>query len=196
MVMDGHTTIEHNLPVAVLHNDVIQLWKQAGTAYTPTLIVNYGSSSGENYWYQHTQVWEKERLLRFTPRSVVDPRSRRRTMIPEEEYENGHILVSKQLKKLSDAGVKVNSGAHGQLNGLGYHWEIWMMAQGGMTNHEALKTATINPAQSLGLDDWIGSLQDGKLADLIVMERIRWNRFTTPRVCATRWSMAVCLMRI
>ncbi|HBK87781.1 MAG: amidohydrolase family protein [Cyclobacteriaceae bacterium] len=171
MVMDGHTTIEHNLPVAVLHNDVIQLWKQAGTAYTPTLIVNYGSSSGENYWYQHTQVWEKERLLRFTPRSVVDPRSRRRTMIPEEEYENGHILVSKQLKKLSDAGVKVNSGAHGQLNGLGYHWEIWMMAQGGMTNHEALKTATINPAQSLGLDDWIGSLQVGKLADLIVMDK-------------------------
>ena len=67
MVMDGHTTIEHNLPVAVLHNDVIQLWKQAGTAYTPTLIVNYGSSSGENYWYQHTQVWGKGKTVAVYP---------------------------------------------------------------------------------------------------------------------------------
>ena len=171
MILDGHTTIEHNLPIATLYNDVVQTWKQAGTGYTPTLIVSYGSVSGEYYWYQHSDVWEKERLLRFTPRFIVDTRSRYRTMLPEEEYENGHILISKQLKKLSDAGVKVNSGAHGQLNGLGYHWEIWMMQQGGMSNFDALKTATINPAQTLGLDDWIGSLQPGKLADLIVMDK-------------------------
>jgi imidazolonepropionase-like amidohydrolase len=154
-----------------LYNDVVQTWKQAGTGYTPTLIVSYGSVSGEYYWYQHSNVWEKERLLRFTPRFIVDTRSRHRTMLPEEEYENGHILVSRHLKKLTDAGVKVNSGAHGQLNGLGYHWEIWMMQQGGMTNFEALKTATINPAQTLGLDDWIGTLQPGKLADLIVLDK-------------------------
>lgn len=171
MILDGHTTIEHNLPVATLYNDVVQLWKNSQTAYTPTLIVSYGAVSGEYYWYQHTNVWEKERLLRFTPRSVIDPRSRHRTMIPEEEYENGHILVSKSLKKLNDAGVKINMGAHGQIQGIGAHWEIWMMKQGGMTNLEALKTATINSAQSLGLDDWIGSLQAGKLADLIVMDK-------------------------
>ncbi len=171
MILDGHTTIEHNLPVATLYNDVVDLWKNAKTAYTPTLIVSYGSVSGEYYWYQHTNVWEKERLLRFTPRSIIDPRSRHRIMLPEEEYENGHILVSKSLKKLNDAGVKVNMGAHGQIQGIGAHWEIWMMKQGGMTNLEALKTATINPAQSLGLDDWIGSLQAGKLADLIIMDK-------------------------
>jgi len=171
MIMDGHTTIEHNLPVATLYDDVVQLWKNSQTAYTPTLIVAYGSVSGEYYWYQHTNVWEKERLLRFTPRSVIDPRSRNRIMIPEEEYENGHIQVSKSVKKLNDTGVKINMGAHGQIQGIGAHWEIWMMQQGGMTNLEALKTATINPAQSLGLDDWIGSLQVGKLADLIVMDK-------------------------
>jgi imidazolonepropionase-like amidohydrolase/Tol biopolymer transport system component len=171
MILDGHTTIEHNMPIATLHDDILQLWKNAGTAYTPTLIVNYGSVNGEYYWYQHSNVWEKERLLRFMPRSVVDTRSRYRTMLPEEEYINGHILTSKNLKKLMDLGVKVNMGAHGQLQGLGAHWEIWMMKQGGMTNHQALKTATINPAQSLGLDDWIGSLETGKLADLIVMDK-------------------------
>ncbi|MBA2328647.1 MAG: PD40 domain-containing protein [Flavisolibacter sp.] len=171
MILDGHTTIEHNMPVVPLYDDVIQLWKQSGTAYTPTLIVSYGSVSGEFYWYQHTNVWEKERLLRFTPRHIVDSRSRHRTMLPEEEYVNGHILVSAQAKKLNDVGVLVNIGAHGQLQGLGAHWEIWMMQQGGMTNHEALKTATINPAQSLGFDDWIGALEAGKLADLVVMDK-------------------------
>ncbi|MBL7719093.1 MAG: PD40 domain-containing protein [Flavipsychrobacter sp.] len=171
MILDGHTTVEHNLPIAPLYNDVLQLWKNAGTGYTPTLIVSYGSLSGEYYWYQHTNVWEKERLLRFTPRPVVDTRSRHRTMAPEEEYVNGHILVSKSLKKLSDAGVLVNMGAHGQLQGLGAHWEIWMMAQGGMTPLEALRTATANSAKSLGLDGYVGSLKVGKLADLLVLDK-------------------------
>ena len=171
MILDGHTTVEHNIPVAPLFDDVIQLWKNSHTANTPTLIVCYGAMSGEDYWYQHTNVWEKERLLRFTPRAVIDPRSRHRTMTPEEEYENGHILVSKSLKKLSDAGVTINMGAHGQLQGLGAHWEIWMLAQGGMTPLEALKCATINPAKSLGFDTYIGSLQPGKLADLLIMDK-------------------------
>lgn len=171
MILDGHTTIEHNMPVAPLFNDVLQLWKNSKTAYTPTLIVSYAGVSGEYYWYQHSNVWEKERLLRFTPRSVIDTRSRHRTMLPEEEYDNGHILVSRSLKKLMDEGVKVNMGAHGQLQGMGVHWEIWMMQQGGMTNHQALQTATINPAYSLGLDKWLGSLETGKLADLLVFDK-------------------------
>lgn len=70
-----------------------------------------------------------------------------------------------------DAGVKVNMGAHGQIQGIGAHWEIWMMQQGGMSNFQALQTATINPAVSLGLDQWVGSLEKGKLADLIILDK-------------------------
>ncbi len=171
MILDGHTTIEHNIPVAPVYNDLIQLWKNSKTAYTPTLIVSYGSLFGENYWYQHTNVWEKERLLRFTPRSVIDTRSRHRVMAPEEEYENGYLQVAQSARKLADSGVIVNMGAHGQLQGLGAHWEIWMMAQGGMSPLQALRTATLNPAITLGLDSYIGSLQAGKLADLVVLDK-------------------------
>jgi len=171
MIIDGHTGVEHNLPVAPLYNDVIQLWAASGTGYTPTLIVNYGGLNGEFYYYQRDNVWENERLLEFTPRRVVDSRSRHRTMVPEEEYDNGHILVSESAKKLTDAGVKVNMGAHGQLQGLGAHWETWMMAAGGMSTMEALKTATINAADYIGAGEDIGSLKAGKLADLIVLDK-------------------------
>ena len=171
MIMDGHTGVEHNIPVAPVYKDVLELWKTSNSGYTPTLIVNYGGINGEFYFYQHDKVWENEKLLKYTPRAVVDARSRYRTMIPEEEYENGHILVSKTAKALTDSGVKVNLGAHGQLQGLGAHWELWMLHQGGMTNMEALQAATINGAEYIGAGDYIGSLKEGKLADLIVLEK-------------------------
>ncbi|MBT8274528.1 MAG: amidohydrolase family protein, partial [Bacteroidia bacterium] len=82
-----------------------------------------------------------------------------------------HILVSETAKALTDVGVKVNLGAHGQLQGLGAHWELWMLQQGGMTNMEALETATINGATYIGAGADIGSLKVGKMADLIVLEK-------------------------
>jgi imidazolonepropionase-like amidohydrolase/Tol biopolymer transport system component len=171
MIMDGHTGVEHNIPIAPVYKDVLELWGNSKTGYTPTLIVNYGGVNGEYYWYQKTNVWENEKLLKYTPRAIIDARSRHRTMLPDEEYENGHILVSKTVKALADKGVKVNMGAHGQLQGLGAHWELWMIAQGGMSPMEALKTATINPAAYIGADNDIGSLKVGKLADLIILDK-------------------------
>ncbi len=171
MIMDGHTGVEHNIPVAPVYKDVLELWGHSNVGYTPTLIVNYGGMNGEMFWYQNTNVWENEKLLKYTPRGIIDSRSRHRIMIPDEEYENGHILVSKTCKALSDAGVKVNLGAHGQLQGLGAHWELWLLQQGGMSNHEALKAATINGANYIGAANDIGSLKKGKLADLIVMDK-------------------------
>ena len=171
MIVDGHTGVEHNIPVAPVYKDVLELWSTSNTGYTPTLIVNYGGLNGEFFYYQRDNVWENEKLLTFTPRAVIDSRSRHRTMVPLKEYENGHVLVSKTAKALSDAGVKVNMGAHGQLQGLGAHWETWMLAAGGMTNLEALKAATINSAEYIGAGNDIGSLEVGKMADLIVLNK-------------------------
>ena len=168
MVLDGHTTIEHSLPVPKLYKDVVTLLGKSRTGYTPTLIVGYGGLSGEFYWYQNTNVWENQRLLTFTPREIVDARSRRRLMAAEEDF--NHVLIAKGAKQILDAGGLVQLGAHGQLQGLGAHWEMWMLQQGGMTNLEAIRCATINGAKALGLEE-IGSLEKGKLADLIVLDR-------------------------
>jgi hypothetical protein len=170
-ILDGHTTIEHNIPVAPVYDDVIKLWAASETGYTPTLIVTYGAMNGECYWYDKTNVWENKRLMNFYPRGEVDSRSRYRVKSPDEEYENGFMLVSRSCKKLADAGVKVNLGAHGQLQGLGAHWELWMLTQGGMTNAQAIRCATMNGAWSLGLDKELGSIETGKLADLIVLDQ-------------------------
>lgn len=170
MILDGHTSIEHNIPVAPLYNDVVDLWSASKTANTPTLVVNYAGLSGEYYWYQTTNVWEKEHLLKYTPRGVIDARARHRTMVPLEEYDNGHILTAQSLKKLVDKDVKVCVGGHGQLQGLGMHWEMWMLSQGGMTNYEVLRAATIHGAEYIGMGDDLGSIEVGKLADLILLE--------------------------
>jgi Tol biopolymer transport system component/imidazolonepropionase-like amidohydrolase len=169
MILDGHTGIEHSLPVSPLYKDVITLFAKSQTQYTPTLIVTYGGLMGENYFYSNTKVWENERLLTYVPRAIIDSRSRRRMKVEEDDW--GHIDNAKATKVLSDAGTKVNLGAHGQLQGLGAHWELWMFVQGGMTPMQAIRAATLNGAHYIGLDDDIGSLEIGKLADLIVMEK-------------------------
>ncbi|MBP6759536.1 MAG: PD40 domain-containing protein, partial [Flavobacterium sp.] len=171
MVIDGHTGVEHNTPVTPVYKDVLELWSNSKVGYTPTLIVNYGGLNAELYWYQKTNVWENKKLLQFTPRAIIDSRSRYRMMAPDEDYQNDHILTSKTVKSLADSGVKINMGAHGQLQGLGAHWELWSINQGGMSNMETLKTATINSANYIGAGKDIGSLEVGKLADILVLEK-------------------------
>jgi Tol biopolymer transport system component/imidazolonepropionase-like amidohydrolase len=168
MVVDGHTGVEHSIPVAKAYADVVQLWSHTSVGYTPTLIVGYGGNWGENYWYQKTNVWEDARLLSFVPRRVIDARSRRRTMIPDDEM--NHFNNARLAKTLNDAGVSVQLGAHGQREGLGAHWELWMFGQGGMSPLQALRAATLSGARYLGMDKDIGSLEPGKLADLIVLD--------------------------
>ncbi|MEW5701819.1 MAG: amidohydrolase family protein [Candidatus Zixiibacteriota bacterium] len=168
MVLDGHTTLEHTIPVAPLYEPELQSIGRSATGYTPTLIVGYGGLWGENYWYQHSNVWENERLMRFVPRWFVDPRSIRRTMAPESEYH--HFALARTATDILHHGGNVELGAHGQLQGLGAHWELWMLQQGGMTNHEALRCATWMGAHSIGLDGELGSIRPGMLADIIVIE--------------------------
>jgi imidazolonepropionase-like amidohydrolase/Tol biopolymer transport system component len=168
MIADGHTTVEHSLPVASIYNDIKQFWSQTEVHYTPTLVVAYGGISGENYWYDKTDVWAHPRLSMYVPHDILDARSMRRTTAPDAHY--NHFNVARVANELNELGVKPNIGAHGQREGLAAHWEMWMFAQGGMSNMEVLKTATINPAITFGMDHQLGSIKVGKLADLIVVD--------------------------
>ncbi len=182
-VIDGHTTVEHALPLAQTYDDVRQLWAATQVGYTPTLNVGYGGLDGEHYWYAKTEVWKHPLLSRYVPKTVLQPRAVRRLTAPDEDF--NILKVARNATGLSRAGVLTSIGAHGQREGLGTHWEMWMFALGGMTPLEALRTATITPARVLGLDRELGSLEPGKLADLVVIDgdvladirhsdRIRW----------------------
>jgi imidazolonepropionase-like amidohydrolase/Tol biopolymer transport system component len=168
MVVDGHTGVEHALPVANVYDDVTQLWSHTQVGYTPTFIVAYGGLDGEHYWYSRTDVWKHPLLSRYVPRSILVPRSVRRETAPDEDY--NVLRVAKTIAQMQHAGVPINLGAHGQREGLGAHWEIWTAALGGMTPLEALRMATLNGARYLGMDKDIGSLEVGKLADLAIID--------------------------
>jgi imidazolonepropionase-like amidohydrolase len=167
MILDGHTGIEHAVPVAPLYDDVLNLWAGTEVGYTPTLVVGYGGLWGENYWYATQNVWENDRLMRFTPRGVVDARSRRRVLAPDTEW--WHVTLAESAKRLADMGVPVYLGAHGQLQGLGAQWELWMLGQGGMSPLEAIRAGTLHGAEYLGMGADLGSVEAGKLADLLVL---------------------------
>ncbi len=168
MVADGHTGIEHSLSVGAIYDDVIRFWGSSRVGNTPTLGVAFGGIQGEDYWYEHTNVWANERLLNYVPQDVIDARSRRRQKAPEEEY--NHILAARVVNELDQAGVPIMLGAHGQREGLAAHWEMWMFEQGGMSPHRALIAGTINGARYIGMEADLGSLEAGKLADLIVLD--------------------------
>jgi imidazolonepropionase-like amidohydrolase/Tol biopolymer transport system component len=167
-VVDGHTTVEHSIPVAKIYDDVTQLWGATKVGYTPTLVVGYGGIWGENWFYAQGDVWSNERLQRFVPREALDERARRPFTAPQEEW--NHFNNARVSAELQDAGVSVQLGAHGQREGLAAHWELRMFVQGGMTPLEALRAGTLDGARALGMDKDIGSLETGKLADLVVLD--------------------------
>jgi imidazolonepropionase-like amidohydrolase len=171
MILDGHTTIEHALPFAPLGKDVVTLFGESDTGYAPTLLVAYGGISGEKWFYQHHDIWRDERLQRHVPQGVVDRVGRIRDVMITDDADWHHVDVAAAAKQLADAGTRICLGGHGQMQGLGPHWEMWAFVQGGFTPHEALRVATLWPAEVLGLDADLGSLEAGKLADFVVLEK-------------------------
>ena len=67
MIVDGHTGIEHTLPVQTAYDDVMDLWRNTGVGYTPTLCVAYGGISGEQYWYEVDDLWAAPASPEFYP---------------------------------------------------------------------------------------------------------------------------------
>jgi imidazolonepropionase-like amidohydrolase len=148
---------------------VAELAARSGIFYTPTLIVSFGGPFGENFWYQSTEVHDDPKLARFTPHNVLDSKTRRRQWFRSDEY--AFAKVAEGAAKVQRAGGRIGVGSHGQLQGLGYHWEMWMLASGGLAPLEVLRAATLHGAEALGLAQDLGSIEPGKLADLVVLSK-------------------------
>jgi Tol biopolymer transport system component len=169
-VIDGFHGNEHTLPITPLYKDVLQIFAQSGIAETPTLIVNYGGPFGEDYWYEYSEVHDNAKLNHFTPHKILDEKTKRRpAWFRKDEYEFPKLAA--QMAKLERAGGLVGVGSHGQLQGLGYDWEMWMLASGGMTPMEVLRCATVNGSKIIGRPQELGSIEPGKLADLVILDK-------------------------
>ncbi|HEY7566156.1 MAG TPA: amidohydrolase family protein [Gemmatimonadaceae bacterium] len=176
--LDGYSGIEHALPITPLYDDVAQMIARVGVVNTPTLIVSYGGPFGEEYFYNHENPWEDAKLRHFTPHDHLYAKTSRRGggisagpggFFRKEQFV--HPLHAQDAKDIVAAGGKVGVGSHGQIQGIGYHWEMWLLGTGGMSNHDVLRAATIFGADAIGMASEIGTLEAGKFADLVVMSK-------------------------
>jgi imidazolonepropionase-like amidohydrolase/Tol biopolymer transport system component len=164
-LVDGAASLEHLYAAGPVKKDVIEMLARLGSFYVPTLVI----AGLESYYLTTMNAHDDPKLRRFVPHLRIEG---------ELRYQNRWLLphqipkwYGESIRDIVRGGGKVAMGSHGQVQGLGAHWEIWAMAMGGLTGLEAIRTATLVAAETLGLQDDLGSLEKGKLADLIVLDK-------------------------
>lgn len=164
--IDGYTSLEHPVPVPELYDDVLSLIAASGSSYTPLAVMNYGGIFGQHWIHQSFDIPGDRKLRKYVRHDILESLTEVK-QAPKSSYQ--FFNTTKSTAKLAERGVRTNVGAHGeQPIGFLYHSEMLMMSLGGQEPYEVLRHATIGSATSLGLNRSIGSVEVGKLADLVI----------------------------
>jgi Tol biopolymer transport system component/imidazolonepropionase-like amidohydrolase len=170
-LLDGYPGHEHAIPIYPLYSDLVKTIAISQMCVTPTLIVSYGGPFAENYWWETENPYHDAKVQYFMPYEELAGKTRRDKagwFMPEEQVFPKH---ARSMKAMVEQGALAGIGSHGEFQGIGYHWEMWAMASGGMKPLDVLRVATILGATGLGLDHDLGSIRAGKLADFVIMDK-------------------------
>jgi len=168
-IMDGFAGNEHALTAAPLYKDVIELLAQVRVSYTLTLQISHGGPPAQNFFIERDQPQNDARLQHFSPPLLAEKKfSRRHWYAPDEYF---YAAIAQGAASVQRAGGLLGVGSHGEVPGYGVHWEMQAYAAGGMKPLEVLRAATIGSAETIGRQEEIGSLEPGKFADLVILER-------------------------
>ena len=172
-IQDGFPGNEHAYSTAPIADDIVQLFARSGVSYTPTLQISNGGLAAQEYYYTRQSppdaIQHDPKLLHFLPGFFIDHKTERVLWALPSEY--AFPLVAQGAARIQRAGGLVAIGSHGEIPGLGFHLEMQALATGGMTPMEVLHAATIGGSKTIGRNSEFGSLEPGKFADLIILDK-------------------------
>jgi cytosine/adenosine deaminase-related metal-dependent hydrolase len=168
-ILDGYAGNEHALVASPLQEDVLGLLKTAHTSYTTTLNITNGGPEGENWAIIRDNPYDSPPIVRWWPRLFRDQMFLHATWLPLGEYRFPSIAAD--AATLQAQGGLVGIGSHGETPGIGFHWEMELHAMGAMTPMAVLHAATIGSAETIGRKHDLGSIEPGKIADLVVLRQ-------------------------
>ena len=134
-----------------MYSDVVELFKESGTTNSPTLLVSYGGPFAENFFYATENAHDDEKLNVFAPADYLGRAhapgggraagAARARPAGSWRRSTSSRATPNSSRRCWRGDARVGVGSHGQLQGLGYHWELWAMAAGGASNygHAALR---------------------------------------------------------
>ena len=167
MIMDGHTGWEHWFYNVPYYKDVTEFLGRAGATYSPTIwLTDFPEGGVMEYFFGKQDVLADSKLRHWYPRAQLVAR---RTYVKAPFNQYILPLVADGVARVKRAGGHAAVGGHGEFYGLGSQWDLWALATG-LTPMEALEAATVDGARFIGVADDLGSLEVGKLADILVLD--------------------------
>jgi len=168
MIKDGSTGIEHNPDWRNVFKDLITIYAKSGVFLTPTLQVSYDGEPGMAFF--NTRYWHEPvaKIMRYMPSLYINYMH---SVIPKDTAPPDFLERAQVDARIVKDGGHITLGSHGENQGIGFHSELWALQMGGLSNLQALQAATIVGAESLGIQNDVGSVKVGKIADLIVLDK-------------------------